>query len=166
MHGFPANFLIVLRSHLDVTCSCYFWCNLRMNVVYSCSCSFLTRRDRASWFHRFLVSCVCRTQTMHGFPANLLTILHSHLDVACLCYFWCSLRMNVVYSCSCSFLIRKDRASRFHRFLVSCVCRIETMHWCLCSFSCRFSNCFAFTLGCCLFLLFLVQFKDECSVQL
>jgi len=25
-----------LISHLDVTCSCHFWSNLRMNIVYSC----------------------------------------------------------------------------------------------------------------------------------
>jgi len=36
----PANFLTTLRSHMDVICSCYFWFSLRMNVVYSYSCSF------------------------------------------------------------------------------------------------------------------------------
>jgi len=34
----PANFLTTLHSHsLDVTCSCYFWYNLSMNVVYNCT---------------------------------------------------------------------------------------------------------------------------------
>jgi len=46
------------------------------------------------------------------------------------------------------------------------VCRTETMHRFLCSCSCKFPNYFAFTLGCYLFLLFLVQFKNERSVQL
>jgi len=36
----PANFLTTLRSHLDVTCSCYFWFSLRINVMYSCSFSW------------------------------------------------------------------------------------------------------------------------------
>jgi len=43
-------------------------------------------------------------------PANFLTTLHSHLDFTCSCCFWSSL--------SCNFIISKDRASRFHRFLV------------------------------------------------
>jgi len=35
------------------------------------------------------------------------------------------------------------------------------MHRFLCSRSCKFPNYFTFTLGCHLFLLFLVQFKDN-----
>jgi len=35
-----ANFLTTLRSHLDVTCSCYFWSSLRKNVVHNYSCRF------------------------------------------------------------------------------------------------------------------------------
>jgi len=31
----PANFLATLRSHLNVTCFCYFWFSLRMNVMYN-----------------------------------------------------------------------------------------------------------------------------------
>jgi len=50
-----ANYLTTLHSHLDITCSCYFLSNLRINVVYSYSCSFFIKKDRASWFHRFLV---------------------------------------------------------------------------------------------------------------
>jgi len=38
------------------------------------------------------------------------------------------------------------------------VCRTETMHRFLCFYFCKFSNYFAVTLGCYLFLLFLVQF--------
>jgi len=59
-------------------------------------------------------------------PTYFLTTLRSHLDVACSCYFWYRLRMNVVYSYSCSFFIRKDRASRFLRFLVVIV---SSRHW-------------------------------------
>jgi len=36
----PANFLTTLRSHLNVICSCYYCTTLRMNAVYSYSCSF------------------------------------------------------------------------------------------------------------------------------
>jgi len=58
-------------------------------------------------------------------PANFLTTLRSHMDVTCSCYFWSSLRMSVVYTTVVVFIIRKDRASRFHRFLVKFVSAIE-----------------------------------------
>jgi len=40
------------------------------------------------------------------------------------------------------------------------------MHQFLCFCSCKIPNYFAFTLGCYLFWLFLVQFKNERNVQL
>ena len=41
-----ANFLTTLRSHLDVTCSCYFWStlfNVDVNYNYICICICIYR---------------------------------------------------------------------------------------------------------------------------
>jgi len=89
----PANFLTTLCSHMDVTCSCYFWSGLRMNVAYNYSCSFSQEKTEPyrstvlllyksafhfakvpycflflwrTCFHTF-VGSVCRIDTMHRF---------------------------------------------------------------------------------------------------
>jgi len=51
-------------------------------------------------------------------------------------------------------------------YFVGFVCRTETMHQFLCFCSCKFPNYFTFTLECYLFMLLLVEFKNERSVQL
>jgi len=61
----------------------------------------------------------------------------------------------------------KIHFNRIFEFLVlnfiGCAFRTKTMHRFLCFCSCKFPNYFA-TLGCYLFMLFLIQFKDEGSV--
>jgi len=49
---------------------------------------------------------------------------------------------------------------------IDSVCRTKTIHRFLYSYFFKFRNYFAFTLGCYLFLLFLVHLKNEHSVQL
>ena len=65
---FMSKFLTTLRSHLDVTCSCYFWSSLlTLSVGHRLCIDFSVSR------------------------ANFLTSLNSNSDITCSCYFWTTL---------------------------------------------------------------------------
>jgi len=51
------NFLTTLRSHLNVICFCYIWFSLKMNVVYSYSCSFSKEKKEPQGSTIFLFLC-------------------------------------------------------------------------------------------------------------
>jgi len=79
-----ANFLITLCSHLDVTCSCYFWFSLRMNIVYNYGCSFSQEKTTlVSQFYCFLVLSlnfsVIPSDLVFIFQEAKISVLHSLL---------------------------------------------------------------------------------------
>jgi len=60
-----ANFLITLCSHLDVTCSCYFWSSWGMDVVDRYSYNFSQERTA---FHNFIVFLFLEKISRKGVP--------------------------------------------------------------------------------------------------
>jgi len=79
------NFLTTLRSHTDVTCSCYFWSSSRMNEVDNYTCSFSPEKTEPHGYTVFLLSLYVGPRLCINFSvpvlANFVTTLRSHLDV-------------------------------------------------------------------------------------